>query len=505
MTQSGGERNHCYKTIVITLYHYAPSDCLIGDTHVNKPLNFLAFVVLVFSAAIGVATAARAEGHLLVTSGADSGEGSLRAALDAAAKQDAPAQILVVTDGGVEIASTLVYSGTAPLAIYGKGQTVKTKADETLLAVTEGADLTVNGLDFKGPGGFDIKNRGKAGKGIFIDMRPDQTGVVTLVLEDVEVSGVSYHGVHLSDCDLADDCGAGRGGKGDGSPASVVVRLSEVKISDVGNGRFDADGLRVDERSGGDILFYAQDSIFEKVGADGVELDEGQEGSVFATAVNSKFEGNGAYCDPKILKAFLPEDNEGKYDDGEKAEGDIPGAVTGTPDDGCIEREVELYESGSVKEYDFGIDTDDGFDIDEAGPGDLWALVVGASVKGNLDEGLDFGEEGEGGIKFAAWRTEAKDNADDGIKIVESEDGSIESLLHKVSAKDNGGTGAVFKQLDKGDLTVVVDQSETGNNDDGDKTGLKVVQDGEGEGTLTVRASKIADGINAENVNILEE
>jgi hypothetical protein len=505
MTQSGCKRNHCYETIAITLYPCAPSDCLIGDAHVNKPLNFLTFVILTVSAAIGFAAAAAAGGQVLVTNGKDSGEGSLRAALEAVSKQEAPAQILVVTDGDIEIASTLTYTGKAPLAIYGKGQTVKTKADTTLLALTEGADLTVNGLDFEGPGGFDIKNRGKDGKGIFIDMRPDQTGVVTLVLEDVKVSGVAYHGVHISDCDLADDCGAGRGGKGGGSPASIVVRLSEVKISDVGNGRFDADGLRVDERSAGDILFYAQDSTFEKVGADGVELDEGQEGSVFATAVDSKFEDNGAYCDPKILKAFLPKEDEGEFDDGEKAETDIPGAVTGSPDDACIEREVELYESGSVKEYEFGIDTDDGFDIDEAGPGDLWALIVGATVTGNLDEGLDFGEEDEGGIKFAAWRTTAKDNTDDGIKIVESEGGSVEALLHKVTSKDNGGKGGVFEQRDAGDLTVVVDQSETGNNDDGDKTGLEVVQDGEGEGTLTVRTSEIADGIDAENVEIIEE
>jgi hypothetical protein len=179
--------------------------------------------------------------------------------------------------------------------------------------------------------------------------------------------------------------------------------------------------------------------------------------------------------------------------------------VTGSPDDACIEREVTLYDSGSVKEYEFGIDTDDGFDIDEAGPGDLWALIVGPSVRGNLDEGLDFGEEDEGGIRFAAWRTTAKDNADDGFKIVESEGGSVEALLHKVTSKDNGGKGAVFEQRDEGDLNVVIDQSETANNDDSDKTGLEVVQDGAGEGTLTVRASDIADSIDAENVDIVEE
>ncbi|HZJ11336.1 MAG TPA: hypothetical protein VFD26_01625, partial [Methyloceanibacter sp.] len=79
------------------------------------------------------------------------------------------------------------------------------------------------------------------------------------------------------------------------------------------------------------------------------------------------------------------------------------------------------------------------------------------------------------------------------------------ALLHGVTSKDNGGKGAVFEQRDAGDLTVVVDHTKTKNNDDSDKTGLEVVQDGDGEGTLTLRASEIADGIDAENVNIIEE
>lgn len=477
----------------------------LGDAQVHKSLNCLSILALTTTVAICAVTSAGAVGPVLVTNGKDSGEGSLRAALEAVAKEDAPGQILVVTDDDIKIDSTLTYPGTAPLTIHGKGQTIETDKDTTLLTLSQGADLTVSDLNFRGPGGYSIKNRGKDGKGIFIDMRPDQTGVVTLILEDVKVEGVAYHGVHISDCNLADDCGAGRGGKGDGSPASIVLRLADVEISDVGNGRFDADGIRVDERSAGDIFFYATDSTFTKVGADGVELDEGQEGSVFATATNSRFDDNGAYCDPQILKAFMPEKDEGEFDDGKMAEADIPGAVEGSPDDACIEREVELYDSGSVKAYEFGIDTDDGFDIDEAGPGDLWALIVESSVRGNLDEGLDFGEEDEGGIKIALWRTTTKDNADDGIKIVESEDGSVEGLLHKVSSTDNGGKGAVFEQRDAGDLTVVVDQTKTANNDDGDKTGLEVVQDGDGEGTLTVRGSDIADGIDAENVNVIEE
>lgn len=447
---------------------------------------------------------AMADGPILVTSAADRGDGSLRAAFEAAAKQEGKVQILVATDGDIEIESTLDYAGKTPLAIHGKGQTVRAKVDTTVFTVSQGADLTVSDLNFAGPGNFSIQNRGGASKGIFVDMREDQTGVVTLILDDVKVSGVSYHGVHISDCDLADECGAGRGGKGGGSEASIVVRLNDVKIEDVGNGHFDADGMRVDERGSGDILFYAKDSEFTDVGADGVELDEGQEGGVFATAVDSRFDDNGNYCDGAVLTGFLPKEPEGEFEDGEAKEADIPAAVTGTPDDGCIEREVELYESGSVKAYEFGIDFDDGFDIDEAGPGNLWALIVGSSVKGNHDEGLDFGEEDGGNLKLTVWKSDAKDNTDDGLKMVESGPGNVTALLAKMSSKNNGGKGAVFKQYDAGTLDVTVNHSKTSGNDDGKDSGLEVLQKGPDGGNLQIIASEIKDGIDAKNVEVLD-
>lgn len=284
-----------------------------------------------------------------------------------------------------------------------------------------------------------------------------------------------------------------------------MVRLNDVEIDDNGNGHFDADGLRVDERGPGDIFFYAKESEFTKSGADGVELDEGQDGSVFATTVDSKFDDNGDYCDENVLGSLLPDEIEGEFEDGEVQEADIPGPVAGSPDDGCFEREVALFESGSVKEYEIGIDFDDGFDIDEAGPGDLWSLIVDTSVKGNHDEGLDFGEEDAGNLKLGVWNAETNSNTDDGLKIVESGAGNLSALLAKLTAKDNGGYGADLRQIDEGTLTVNVDKSRTSGNNDGEETGLKVDQLGSGEATLRVVGSEIEDGIKAKNVKVIEE
>ncbi|MFD0987693.1 hypothetical protein [Methyloligella solikamskensis] len=447
--------------------------------------------------------------ELLVTTSADSGPGSLRDALAEAAKGEGDAQIFVTTGDDIEIETPLVYEGTAPLGLYGSGQVIKSDKNVNLLSVSNGADLTVNNLSFQGPGGFSLEHRGDtdgpAGKGIFIGVPQDRTGIVHLDLQKVSVSDVAGHGVHVSDCSLADACGNGGGGAGSGSPASVSVRLTDVEISNAGQGRFDGDGLRVDERSEGDIVFHAQHSKFTGMGADGVELDEGEAGSVIATAIDSAFNENGTYCDPKLLKSFLPKDAKGKFEDGEMAEADVPPAITGSPDDACIEREVKLYESGSVKKYEIAIDLDDGFDIDEAGEGDLIAVLSDLEVKDNKDEGIDFDEADAGKVSFAFRDGEVEGQTDDGVKISEEGADGVTALVHDVSSKKNGGKGVVFEQEDEGDIDVVVVKLETSGNDHGDKTGLEVVQDGDGKGTLIVRDSNIEDGIDAEGVEVKDE
>jgi len=201
---------------------------------------------------VAIPGAAFAEAPILVTSSADTGEGSLRAALDAAAASGASSIITLTPGNNIELASGLIYSGTDALAIHGNDTRITSGANVTLLTASEGANLTLTDLTLQGSGGFDINNRGDidetAGKGIFVDVRDDQTGLVTLRLSDVTVANVAGHGVHIPDCSLADDCGGGGGGAGEGSPASISVVFSDVTIDGVGQGRFDADGLRVNAR-----------------------------------------------------------------------------------------------------------------------------------------------------------------------------------------------------------------------------------------------------------------
>lgn len=443
-----------------------------------------------------------------VTSSSDSGKDTLRAAILDASSKKGPHTINVHTSD-IVINKPLSYSGSDLLNIYGEGQRITSNGNFNIIESTNGADLAISSLNLIGPGGFDINNRGDinedAGKGVFVDVRDDQEGIVNLILTDVKVANVANHGIHISDCNLADDCGGGGGGAGEGSPASISVTLNYVTVDNVGQGKMDADGLRVDERGIGSIHATINNSSFKNVGADGVELDEGQSGSVLVSVIDSSFIDNGTYCHPNILESFMPAEDEGEFDDYKIKENEIPAAIVGSPDDTCFEREVSLYDSGYVEEYEFAIDTDDGFDIDEAGPGDLTASIIDTMISGNFDEGLDFDEEGAGSINMIIVNSNSMNNSDDGYKHSESDDGDVNAYVLDSRAYENGGKGFVFEEEDEGNVAVTVVDVMTTANDDSDDTGLEVVQDDDGNGSLTIRSSDISDGIDDDGVIITQK
>ncbi|MTH96686.1 hypothetical protein [Roseibium sp. RKSG952] len=454
-------------------------------------------------------TKAPAQVPFLVTSPADSGPGTLRAALEAASLLVGPGPIFVVVSEDIETKSPLTYSGRAPIAIHGIGQTVRTSENINILQLDQGADLFVAGLKFMGPGGFSVANRGdrvgSGGKGIFIDVRKGQSGTVNLVLRDVLVTGVAYHGVHVSDCDLADACGGGSAGGGSGAPASINIELDNVEINGVGQGVFDADGIRVDERGDGDIHYRSAASKFLKVGADGVELDEGGAGSIFASVSGDAFVGNGNYCDPEVLGAAIPVPHTRSFQDGQARDADIPKPVTGSADDRCIEREVAHYPSGSVKSYAFNIDFDDGIDLDEAGAGELRVSVTDADILQNRDEGLDLDEYGEGDVILSLLRSRADGNTDDGVRVSEGNGGRITGLIYDVVASGNGDYGLRFDQAGPGDVMVDAYYVSTVGNGDGVNAGIRVAREGAGKGVLTVFGSTIEDGLDVRNVELVRK
>ncbi|GAA3945982.1 hypothetical protein [Allohahella marinimesophila] len=386
-----------------------------------------------------------------VTNGLDSGAGSLRAALESGASK-------IIIDRAVtsiDIFTPLMYSGTEPLRIRGSGQVISgDNGSEPLLEVSGGADLALTALEFAGPGGYSIENQG-GGKGIFLRIPQDKTGTVNVRLKDVRVRDTGNHGIHISDCSTGDDCGAGQGGEGEGSEASVDLRLMNVVVDGAGFGKQDADGIRVDDRGPGDIYFSVNHARFVNVGGDGVELDEGGEGSVFINVNQAVFQDNGAYCSADLVSD--------------------PIAIDPTCND------------------DGDPDVDDAFDIDEAGTGGIEGLMSNIRLINNYDEGLDFDTEGEGADNFVdidLVNIYARDNDDEAIKISEIGDASVVVDMRRI----NIGGDVQVEEEDAGDLTVGISGSVIGDD-------LKLSQDGEGVGTVKLRKAIVADELDFENVN----
>ncbi|WP_157976795.1 hypothetical protein [Parahaliea mediterranea] len=444
----------------------------------------------------------------VVSSANDSGPNTLRDALESGAND-----IVITAKGPIMITEPLIYSGERPLWIRGNGQAIQAVMDFTLLEVASGVNLIVENLAFEGPGGFDIENQSSVdapGKGIFVDVAKAREGWVSVSLTDVQVRDVANHGIHISDCDLADACGGGGDGSGGGSPASILLRLNNVQVDNVGHGKFDADGVRVDERGEGHIVLHASQSSFTRVGADGVELDEAQGGSAQAYIDNSVFNDNGAYCNPALLEpqlaTFLGDfEAEGEFDESEQVtDAQIPGPPTGTLDDRCFEYAADYYDGGFVEAYEIAIDVDDGFDIDESDDGLLKAVLRNTQVHNNFDEGVDFDEAGRGNVNVSFIGSAANGNVDDGFKVSEADGAGIEALVFEVEARDNGGKGIVLEEADNGSVNARVIATQTRNNDDSDDTGLEVVQEDQGSGQLRVEDSTLEDGMDVEGVEVTE-
>jgi hypothetical protein len=406
-----------------------------------------------FSGVAMGAIAAQADPAYKVTNGSDSGPGSLRDALASGVGKILISPSLSV----ITITDTLIYSGTEPLEIHGSGQLVDGGGrGNTLLEVSEGADLAITNLAFTDGGGYQLLDGG--GEGILLNVPKSRMGVVRLDLTNVKVTGVGDIGVHVLDCDIA-ECGNGNDSGGDGSAASVEVTLKGIQIDDVGHGQFDADGLRVDERGPGDISLRVVSSSFTNIGADGIELDEGDEGDVVLLMNDVVLSHNGGYC-AAIRDIDNPEDPS-CIDDGE-------------------------------------LDLDDGFDVDEAGAGSITGRIVNAQVKDNLDEGLDFDESGDGGFDLQLVNIRAYNNADEGIKLSAEGSGDLVARLARILVTDSDDDGVQIEQDGDGRVAVTVTGSFIGNNA---KKDLKVEQSSDQDrGTLRVRGSSV-ENIDVENVD----
>lgn len=381
-----------------------------------------------------------------VSNGNDSGSGSLRSALSSN-----PSVIHIDSDvTTIRITETLDYDSTNTVSIIGSGQTIdasELSENDDILSINEGATLSITNLHFIG--NLDEINDDPSdptgGTGIFVNIPDDRTGTISVTLDNVSVTRVGSHGIHISDCIIRDFCTSG-----EGSAASILVDVNNIFINNVGLGLQDGDGIRVDERGEGNITFIANNSTFINVGADGVELDEGDNGNITATINSSLFDSNGEYCNFASDIDDTPCDNDGDPD------------------------------------------LDDGFDIDEAGNGSILVTITKSKFSNNFDEGLDFDEENNGSITMNISDSLFSNNEDQGIRASEERSGAVSATFTNITLVDNNqdDEGIRIEEENNGNLVIEINDSNAINSDD---EGLRIEESGGGRGRLNINNSNFTE------------
>ena len=302
---------------------------------------------------LGAILVAACSGRVEVTSSADDGEGTLRAALQAAASDPRVGRIRVQRGlPPVQLASPLVFPGTHPLRIEGGGLVLDGSAlPDTVLGGTNGVLVATGGAD------LDLKEivvRGAAGSGIIVLVPPSRAGRVSLTLDGVTVEDNGHHGVLVND--QAGYFAAPLGADSAGSAAGILLRVTGSRFLRNGRGGLDYDGLRVNEGGPGSLEVVISTSHAEQNGGDGIELDERGEGSAAVAIDRSTALANGFHSPA---------------------------------------------------------DLDDGIDVDEYGPGDLRVRLVDVTASRNAQKGVDLTEAGDGALSETRVRVTAEGNPDD--------------------------------------------------------------------------------------------
>ena len=296
---------------------------------------------------------AACSGPIDVTSSADAGEGTLRAALHAAASDSRAARIRVQRGlPPVQLASPLAYPGTSALRIEGGGLVLDGSAlTDTVLAASNGVLVATGGADLVLR---DIVVRGGSGSGIVVALPPSRSGRVSVVLEGVTVEDNGHHGLLVND--QAGYFEAPLGEDSAGSDAGILLRISGSRFLRNGRGGLDYDGLRVNEGGPGSLETVISTSRAEQNGGDGIELDERGDGGAAVAIDRTSALANGFYSPA---------------------------------------------------------DLDDGIDVDEYGPGDLRVRLVDVIASLNAQKGVDLTESGDGALSDTRMRVTAEGNPDD--------------------------------------------------------------------------------------------
>jgi len=342
-------------------------------------------------------------------------EASLLIAISIANKDNSISEIAFRPDSLIILYAPVIYSGSQPIKYTGNNATIDgTKAGNYLVNNGLSASTNDGTLLFNTASKIEINNltvNNSATRGIAVNIPADAQGDDSAItLDRVDISNSALYGLHIDDNSGMFDDGI------QGSGIGINLNISHSNFIGNGIGAIDFDGIRIDERSRGNIRALITNSHIDGNGGDGIEMDEAGEGDVEVTLVHVTLNNNGFY---------------------NKA------------------------------------DLDDGFDIDEAGPGDIKTSFYDVEVNNNKDEGLDFDEAGEGDADIKLSYVNASNNSDEGIKIDEEGEGEIDVKLYLSSVISNGDDGIKITELNKGRIDAVLFQVTANENK---KYGIRIEQ-----------------------------
>ena len=379
-------------------------------------------------------------------------EASLQIAVSIANKVSSISEIAFRPDSSIILYAPVIYSGSQPIQYTGNNAIIDGKnvgnyfVDKDLSASTDDGTLLFNTASKIEIDNLTVKN--SATRGIVVNIPADAQGIDSAIsLDRVNISNSALHGLHIDDNSGMFDDGI------QGSGIGINLNISHSKFIGNGIGAIDFDGIRIDERSRGNIHALIRNTHLNGNGGDGIEMDEAGEGDVEVTLVHVTLNNNGFY---------------------NKA------------------------------------DLEDGFDIDEAGPGDIETSFYDVEVNNNKDEGLDFDEAGEGDADIKLRYVHAGYNSDEGIKIDEQGEGEVDVKIYLSTATGNGDDGIKITEINKGKIDAEFYKVTANNNA---KYGISIEQwsiedeqlSGENDGSLKTTGTTLsgnAKGNNIKTVNM---
>jgi hypothetical protein len=342
-------------------------------------------------------------------------ENSLRQAFNLASNDPTISKIIFAKNSLISLTEPVSYTGKQSISLIGNDSIIDGSAsggfiyDDQLNAITDDGTLILNTSGNITIQKLSIKN--SASRGIVINIPKNAvSNDVSIKLNKVHVINSALYGLHVDDRAERSDTDI------TGSKVGIELKITHSTFSGNGTSATDFDGIRIDERSEGDIKVFISSSNIDANGGDGIELDEAGNGNVEVTMNN-----------------------------------------------------VTLNENGFYNTNDL----DDGFDIDEADDGSIQSTLNSISVNRNMDKGLDFDETGNGSIKLNLKLLTSNNNGDEAIKIDEEDTGNIEAKLENISVDSNSDDGIQFTELGEGNITATIHHVSATNND---KYGIKLEQ-----------------------------